>query len=133
ASSTCRGKLLKSARLLYVRASDSPSGWLEECLASDAAADVRVEEAVGGGEGLASLREESFDAVVIRHHPPDLDAVAFAEALPASGAEDALVVIGDRSDEDAALLCCEAGADEYLAIESATPRRLVWVVARAIE
>ncbi len=130
---TCRGKLPTPARLLYVATSDHPAAWLRDCLASGTAADIRVDEVLGSGEGLASLREEAFDAVVVCHHPPELDAVEFVEALRASGADDALVVIGDQSDEDSALLCWEAGADEYLPIELATPRRMFWVVARAIE
>jgi hypothetical protein len=43
------------------------------------------------------------------------------------------VVIGGPTDEDSALLCCEAGADEYLPVQLATPRRMFWVVARAME
>ena len=119
--------------MLYVTTGDHPTAWLRECFASDTATDITVHEALGSGEGLASLREASFDAVVVRHHPPDLDAIAFVEAMRASGAEDALVVVGHLSDEDSAFLCCEAGADEYLPLELATPRRLFWVVARAIE
>ncbi|HWB10314.1 MAG TPA: hypothetical protein VG826_13875 [Pirellulales bacterium] len=94
---------------------------------------MTVEEAAGSGEGLALLRQEVFDAVVVRHHPPDLDAVAFVKALRESGADDPLVVIGDLSDEDTALLCCEAGADEYLPVESSTARRVSLAVARAID
>jgi CheY-like chemotaxis protein len=110
-----------------------PAGWLRECLGFDTATDVEVEEAVGGGEGLASLREESFDAVVVRHQSPELDAVGFVEALRATGADDPLVVVGDQPADDFALPCWEAGADEYVAIASTTPQGMTWVVARAIE
>jgi DNA-binding response OmpR family regulator len=131
APSTYRGKLPKRSRLLYVTTIDHPADWLRDCF--DAVTDIRVEKAAGSAEGLASLREESFAAVIVRHRPPDLDALAFVEALRASGADDPLVVIGDLADHGAGLLCCEAGADEYLTVECATPRRVVWAVARAVE
>lgn len=130
---TSWGRLPKSARLLYVTAAGEAADWLRELLAADNSMSVEVEQALGAHAGLTRLRKESFDAVLVHHLPGELDAVTFIEAHRASGADDAVLICGDQSEQQLAPLAYEVGADGYLHIESAGPRQFIWLLARAIE
>ncbi len=108
-------------------------GWLAEALAADSASQVVLEEAVGTAAGLARLRDEVFDAVLVSHEPPELDALDLIEGYRASGADEAIVVLGMQSEQEMAALCYEVGADGYVCVHTTTTRNLVWVVARAVQ
>lgn len=118
---------------LYVTSAHRTGGWLAEALAGDSAAEVELEEVVGATAGLARLREQSFDAVLVSHEPGRLDALHLVEGLRAGGAEEPVVVLGAQSEQELAPLCYETGADAYVCVNTATTRALIWVVARAIE
>ncbi len=62
-------------RVLYVTSYHRTGGWLAEAFAADSAVDVVLEEAVGVAAGMARLRDEIFDAVLISHEPGELDAL----------------------------------------------------------
>src|SRR5690242_2314800 len=127
------GTVPKSARVLYVTTSGEPADWLCELLAADNCMAVEVQEAIGVNAGLARLRHEAFDAVLVRHVPGELDALAFVEAHRASGADDAFLVIGEQPEQTFCPLVYEVGADAYIRIDSAGPRQMIWVLARSIE
>jgi hypothetical protein len=127
------GKLPKSARVLYVTTSGEPAARLRDFLDADNSMAVELHEALGVTSGFAHLRNKSFDAVLVRHLPRELDALAFVEAHRASGAQDALLVLGDQPEQQFAPFAYEVGADAYLRIESTGPRQMIWVLARAIE
>lgn len=118
---------------LYVTSAQRTGAWLAEALAGDSAADVELEEVVGAAAGLARLREQSFDAVLVSHEPGRLDALQLVEGLRAGGADEPVVVLGAQSEQEMAPLCYETGADAYVCVNTATTRALIWVVARAIE
>jgi DNA-binding response OmpR family regulator len=120
-------------RVLFVTTQHRTGGWLAEAFAADSAAEVVVEEARGTAAGLARLREEVFDAVLLAHHPGELDALDFLEALRAAGSEEPVVVLGVASEQELSALCLEAGADSYLCVNTTTTRTLLWVMARAME
>lgn len=94
---------------------------------------VMVEAVVSGQGGFARLREETFDVVLVRHAPAELNAIDWAEAHRATGADDPLVVLGREAEHVLASLCYEVGADAYLNCETTTARQLIWTVARAME
>lgn len=119
-------------RALYVTPPSCPPRWLAELLTSDRAMTVHIEIAVGGHSGFKRLREETFDVILVRHTPVELNAIDWAEAHRATGAEDPLVVIGQEPEHRLAPLCYEVGADAYLA-HSTTARQLIWTLARSIE
>lgn len=127
------GSLPRSARVLFVTTSRESAVWLRELFASDNVTTVTVAYAIGAAQGLARLRDEEFDAVIVEHLPDELDALAFVEGHRGSGAEGALLVVGTESDAALAPLCYEVGADAYLRVESASPRQMIWLLARAIE
>jgi hypothetical protein len=82
---------------------------------------------------LARLREQVFDAVLIGHDPPQLDALELLEALRGGGGEEPLVVLGQSSEQEMAAPCFEAGADAYVCANTATTRTLLWIIARGAE
>jgi DNA-binding NarL/FixJ family response regulator len=120
-------------RMLYVTTYARTGGWLADALAADSASDVVLEEANGFAAGLARLRDEVFDAVIVGHQPGELDALQLAEALRTAGCEEPLVVLGEEAESEMTALCLEANADAYLCIQDTTTRTLIWVVSRAIE
>lgn len=126
------GGLPLAMRLLYI-ASAPAAGWLHEAFAADRATEVTLDLAGGAAEGIARLREEAYDAVLIGHQPGALDALELIEGLRAGGAEEPFVVLGAEGEAEMAALAYEAGADAYLCIETTTTRGLLWVVARSIE
>lgn len=120
-------------RALYITARGRTGGWLAEALAADSASRVLLEEAVGTPAGLARLRDEAFDAVLVGHEPGELDALELIEGYRAGGADDPIIVLGSLSEAEMAALCYEVGADGYLCVHTTTTRNLIWVVARAIQ
>jgi DNA-binding NarL/FixJ family response regulator len=120
-------------RVLYIAARGRTGRWLAEALAADSASEVTLEEAVGTVAGLARLRDEAFDAVLVSHEPGELDALDLVEGYRVGGADDPIVVLGSQSEQEMAALCYEVGADGYLCVHTTTTRNLIWVVARAIQ
>jgi DNA-binding NarL/FixJ family response regulator len=120
-------------RALYITTQGRTGGWLAEAFAADSASQVLLEEALGTAAGLARLRDEAFDAVLVSHEPGELDALELIEGYRAGGADDPIVVLGSQSEQEMAALCYEVGADGYLCVHTATTRNLIWVVARAIQ
>jgi DNA-binding response OmpR family regulator len=120
-------------RILYVTTYQRTGGWLAETLSADSASHVILEEAVGMVAGLARVRDEIFDAVLVSHEPGELDALELAEVLRTSGSEEPLVVLGEQPEAEFTPLCLEVNADAYLCVHTTTTRTLIWVVARAIE
>ena len=119
-------------RALYVGGPLRGHGWLGQALASDTASEVEIVEERGTSAAAKRLCDESFDIVFVSHEPPDPDAVVFSEAVRASGAQHAILVLGTSPEQAMAELCYEADADGYLCVETATPRTLLWVAARAM-
>lgn len=129
----CGGVLPRRMRVLHVTTPRRTGGWLAESLASDSAAEVVLEEAVGMTAGMARLRDEVFDAVLICHDAPELDALEFAQGLRAGGGDEPIVVLGTIDEEEMTALAYEAGTDAYLCVNTTTVRTLLWATARAIE
>jgi DNA-binding response OmpR family regulator len=120
-------------RALYIASQDRTGGWLAEAFAADSASQVMLEEAQGAPAGLARLRDEVFDAILITHVPGELDALALIEGYRAGGADEPVIVLGEQTEQEMAALCLEVGADAYLCVSTTTTRNLIWVVARAVQ
>ncbi len=128
-----RPSLPAHMRVLYVTGKRRTGAWLAEAFAADSAATIDLEEARGMVAGLAKLREERYDAVLISHEPRDLDALELVEACRGAGADGAIVVLGTQSEQEVAALCYEVGADAYVCANTTTVRSLIWTVGRAVE
>lgn len=127
------GSLPPRMRVLYVTTRHRTGGWLAEAFGTDCAVEVSLEEAVGATAGLARLRDEVFDAVLVSHAPGELDALELVEGLRGGGSEEPLVVLGAQSESELAAHCYEVGADGYVCVHTTTTRTLIWVVSRAVE
>ena len=120
-------------RVLSITTRRRTGSWLAEALAADSASQVLLEEVVGAVTGLARLRDEVFDAVLVAHEPGELDALGLIEGYRAGGASEPIIVLGTQSEPEITALCYEVGADGYLCVNTATTRNLIWVTARAVQ
>lgn len=128
------GFLPAELRVLHVTGPKRTGRWLADALASDAACRVIVETVSSMPDGLARLRDASFDALLIGHEPGELDALEMVDAVHAGGGdEQAIIVLGDRPEQEMEPLCHEAGGDAYLCVPTSTTRGLIWKLARAVE
>lgn len=133
ASSHAPAILPPRMRVLYVTTASRTGGWLAEALSTDSASEVILEEAIGATAGVARLRDEVFDAVLISHDTTELDAFEFVQGLRAGGGDEPIVVLGVADDQEMTALAFEVGADAYLCAGTTTVRTLLWATARAIE
>ena len=120
-------------RVLSITNRRRTGAWLAEAFANDSASEVHLEEAVGTTAGLARLRDEAFDAVLVSHEPGELDALDLIEGYRVGGADEPIVVMGTQSEQEMAALCYEVGADAYVCANTTTTRNLIWIVARAVQ
>lgn len=120
-------------KVLYVATQQRTGGWLAEAFAADSASAVALEEAVGMAAGLARLRDDVFDAVLVSHDPDELHALDMIEGCRAGGSDEPIIVLGTENEAEMAALCYEVGADGYLCVHTATTRNLLWVVARGVQ
>lgn len=119
--------------MLFVAADHGSAGWLSDLLEPDRAMTFKVEAIVGAASGLAKLRSESYDAIVVQHLTDELDALEFVVAHRAGGTDETLIVTGDFGEACFAPLCYEIGADGYLSMAEASARQMIWAIGRAIE
>ncbi len=128
-----RGTMPARMRAIYIRTRDRTGAWLAEALETDSASEVELEEIVGVTAGLARLRDDAFDLILVAHEPDELDALDLVEGLRTGGNEAAILVLGSASEQEMAALCYEVGGDAYLCVNTTTTRTLLWAAARAIE
>jgi DNA-binding response OmpR family regulator len=127
------GQMPSRMKVLYITTLHRTGGWLAEAFAADCATEVWLKEAIGVTSGLAHLRDEVFDAVLISHEPGVLDALDLIEGLRAGGNEEPMIVLSTTPSAEAAALCYEVGADAYCCVAETSTRSLLWTFARAIE
>jgi DNA-binding response OmpR family regulator len=132
-ASAAWARLPPRMRVLYITTRQRTGGWLAEAFAADSASQVVLEEAVGMAAGMARLRDDVFDAILVSHEPEELDALDLIEGYRAGGAGEPIVVLGTQSEQEVAALCYEVGADGYVCVHTTTTRNLIWVVARAVQ
>jgi hypothetical protein len=127
------GQMPPRIKVLYVTTLHRTGGWLAEAFASDSACEIHLGEAIGVADGLARLREQVFDAVLVSHEPDVLDALDFVEGLRAAGNDEPMIILGREPSADLSPLAYEVGADAYCCVAETTTRSLLWTFARAIE
>jgi hypothetical protein len=127
------GQMPARMKVLYVTTLHRTGGWLAEAFAADCASEILLKEAIGLAAGLANLRDEVFDAVLISHEPGVLDALDFVEGLRAGGNDEPMIVLGVAPSAEMTAVSHEVGADAYCCVAETTTRSLLWTFARAIE
>ena len=120
-------------RVLYITDRQRTGSWLAEAFSGDSASAIELHEAVGTTAGLALLRDETFDAVLVSHEPGGLDALDLIEGYRAGGADEPIVVLGSQSEQEMAAHSYEVGADAYVCVHTTTTRNLIWIVGRAVQ
>ena len=127
------GGLPSPVRVLFIADRHRTGAWLAEALAAEQGSSVAVDEIEGKAAGLARLRDEAFDAVLVSHEPGGLDAIDLVAGCRTAGSEEAIIVLGNQSEQEMAAASFEAGADAYVCAHTTTTRNLMWVVARAVQ
>lgn len=120
-------------RLLWVTDSAASGQWLATTLADEPSCAWELVAAQSHAEGLALLRSEHIDAVLVQHQAGLLDGVEFAAACRGGGFEEPLLVLGSESPLELEAVACDAGADAYVALELTGLRSLLWTLSRACE
>ncbi len=127
------GQMPARMKVLYVTTLRRTGGWLTEAFAADCAAEILLKESIGVANGLAQLRDEVFDAVLVSHEPNALDALDLIEGLRAGGNEEPMIILGNAPSSEMMALAYEVGADAYCCVAETTTRSLLWTFARSIE
>jgi DNA-binding response OmpR family regulator len=126
------GTIPPTLRILYITSRQRTGSWLAEAFAADSASEIILEQAIGTAAGLARLRDEVFDAILVSHVPGELDALDLIEGYRVGGADEPIIVLGMESEQEMAVLCYEAGADGYVCANTTTTRYLIWLLVRAV-
>lgn len=88
--------------------------------------------AVDGREaGIRALREAAFDAVLVHHAPPQLDALETVDGLLTGGVSSPILVLGAATAEEMLIPSLEAGADDYACADVTSVRNLLAMIHRA--
>ena len=128
------GQLPPRMRVLFISSSALDSDCLQQAFSCDNACDVVFQEASGITAGLAQLRDQAYDAVLIIHAPVELNALEMLDAIRTGSSEQQpILVLGQLPEQEMTSLCFESGADGYLCLGTTTSRDLIWHVARAVE
>jgi DNA-binding response OmpR family regulator len=128
------GMLPPRMRVLFVTNTSHTGSWLAEAFAADSATQVILEETVGVVHGLARLRDEVFDVVLITHDDEELNALEILDAVRTGASpSQPVIVLGSRPAAEFEAICLESGADAYLTWDTTTTRSLIWQIARASE
>jgi DNA-binding response OmpR family regulator len=127
------GSLPARMRLLYVTSDSRETQWLGEALSADPASVVQLDEALGAEAGLARLRDEVFDAIVLSHVPGMIDALEMAEGIRSIGVEEPILILGEEPAGEFSALVYEIGADAYLHTPSTTTRTMLWTVSQMMD
>lgn len=105
-----------------------------EALSADSACEIVLEQAEGIRNGIARLRDEVFDTVLIEHDPERLDCLDVLDAIRTGSSEQQpILVLGEEPSCRMTALCYESGADAYLCLSETSSRMLLWQIARATE
>ena len=127
------GQMPARIKVLYVATPRRTGGWLAEAFRGDSATEVLMVETVGVAAGLARLRDEVFDAVLVSHEPGVVDALELVEGMRGGGNEEPAIVLGKLPSSQMAAVVYEVGADAYCCVGETTTRSLLWTFARAVE
>jgi DNA-binding NarL/FixJ family response regulator len=120
-------------KVLHITTPRWTGKWLAAAVAENSQIELSLEEAVGQTSGLKRLRDEVFDALFVSHAPGELDALELVRGYRATGADEPILVLGNRSEAEMAAECYQAGADGYVNLHSGTMATLACLLARAVE
>lgn len=132
-STTPWGQLPTGLRLLLINGSTSDVSWLGSVLQSDGTVAIEVVQAKGALEGMTSLRNDTFDAVLMTEDAKIEVSEMVAGIQGASSQSPPILLLGQRAQADQQAMAFENGLDGYVCLASTSIRSLVWVIATAVE
>ncbi|GIW92051.1 MAG: hypothetical protein KatS3mg110_0092 [Pirellulaceae bacterium] len=128
------GHLPARLRALLITGTLRGGAWLFKAFQSDSACEVSLEHVVGIATGLARLRDELYDVVLLLHDRETLDAWDVLGTLRTAAREgQPILVLGMDPEEQWGAPCWEAGGDGYVCLRHTTTRMLLWRIAQARE
>ena len=89
------GQLPPLLRLLLISPFEETGRWLRSALADDQAIEIVLVEVSNLADGLARLREEPFDTVLLDHDPEALDALVAIDTIRTGTSADQPIVVRD--------------------------------------
>src|ERR1700677_3734412 len=105
-------------------------GWL---LARQAPGDLEIKQAVDGAAGIAALREEKFDCLLLDFSLPDVTGLEFLNDAMVNGElPSAVVLITGHGNEAVAVEAMKLGVQDYLVKDHVNEGRLWRAIVRAI-
>ncbi|MDO4569580.1 MAG: hypothetical protein Q4D38_04270 [Planctomycetia bacterium] len=125
--------ILPILRILYVRVSSKASVALRAALETVVGTEAKLREASSAFEGVDILQNETFDAVLVHHAPPKLDALNFVSGCRTSGVATPMIVLGSVPEARILSAARNVGVDEYVLLSAATPVDLLWKISRAVK
>ena len=129
-----RGSLPARLSVLYVPGPKSPSNWLAKALETEPECRVQLSEASSLAAALERLREETYNVVLFDYDADVRERFEWVAAVRAgSHAFQPVIILGEAPDSQIVTECYEFGADAFVAVQNATPRELIWRIARATE
>lgn len=109
---------------------DANDAELAEASVRRTSTPIGVHHARTLAEAADQVRDEHFDVVVLDLGLPDSDGTASVEALRSSGADSAIVVLSNTTDDNTVLACLAAGAEDFVPKPSVRGATLAGVVVR---
>lgn len=121
-------------RVLYIAGPQRAGAWLAEAFGADSACEVLLREVRDVAAGLACLRDDQFDAVLVSHEGPQRDALLVLDAIRTGSSEtQPVIVLGNVPEQEFSDLCYESGGDAYVCVDTTTTRGLLWKIALACQ
>jgi CheY-like chemotaxis protein len=109
---------------------DANDAELAEASVRRTSTPIGVHHARTLAEATDQVRGEFFDVVVLDLGLPDSDGTASVEVLRAAGADSAIVVLSNTTDENTVLACLAAGAEDFVPKPSVRGASLAGAVIR---
>ncbi|KKJ78023.1 diguanylate cyclase [Kiloniella litopenaei] len=95
---------------------------------------LNITEAASAEEGLKYHKDKSFDIILLDYKLPTMTGLDLLRALnESSHANIAVVMLSNMEDEDLAIKCIEAGAQDFIVKNEVTAARLIRAIRHAKE
>ena len=127
------GQLPVALRLLLICGPNFSASWLGSILRSDGTVAIDVVQVDTLVEGLTSLRNDTFDAVLMTEDC-EIDMSEMVAGVQGANSQMLpILLLGQRPGVDQQAVAFENGLDGYVCLASASIRSLVWMISRAVE
>ena len=124
--------MLATLKLLIIDDSPGDRELCKACL-QDAALPAEVREAEDGAGGVAVLRSEPIDCVMLDYSLPGMTGLDVLQEIRGIDCHVPVVMLTGHGSEDVAVAAMQAGAHEYLPKGKLNPQSLTRVILNSVE